>query len=189
MRLQIPTAKELTRILDATAKTGPAGVRDRALLALLAGSGLRISEALALSPRDLDLERAQLDVRNGKGGRHRVAGIRQSMVPLIAIWMEERTALGLTDDQPFFCTVVRGAGRPLTTAYYRALLIRLGKRAGFPGLHPHLLRHLNALECHRQHLPLALISQHLGHASVQTTFLYLGRLGVSEAAEAVAKLR
>lgn len=167
---------------------GPAGVRNRALLALLYRAGLRVSEALALRPKELDLDAGQVHVLRGKGARQRVAAIDAGGAGIVARWMEERRALGLTGRHPVLCTISSGAkltaGRPLSRAYVDAMLKRLARRAGVEKrVHAHGLRHTHAAELEREGKPVRAIQEQLGHTSLATTQTYLDHLSPSERVE------
>ena len=77
-RRTLLTEGEIRQLLKACSRRYPSGIRNRALLALLSGSGLRIGEALALRPTDVHLlteGQAMLVVQRGKGGKTRTAGL------------------------------------------------------------------------------------------------------------------
>ena len=73
--IEVLTPEEVEKLLQAASNRYPAGIRNRALIALMYYSGLRLSEVLALLPRDVDLEGGEINVRRGKGGRQRLAGL------------------------------------------------------------------------------------------------------------------
>jgi predicted ATP-dependent Lon-type protease len=66
--IDILTQDDVRGLMAACSRRSPTGVRNRALIALLYGSGLRIAEALALKPKDLDLQRLAVTVHAGKRG-------------------------------------------------------------------------------------------------------------------------
>ena len=178
------TPAELVRVLEQLSTRSSTGIRNRALLAVLWRGGLRCGEALALLPSDLDLARGVLRVRTSKTA----SGLRQAALDaqacrLLQAWTERRERLGLPGNAPLFCTL---AGRPLYSTYVRALLPRLARAAGLvKRLHPHGLRHAHALELVREGVPLPLIRDQLGHASVATTDAYLRRLDPAERLERI----
>ncbi|MEK6798040.1 MAG: tyrosine-type recombinase/integrase [Planctomycetota bacterium] len=69
----------------------PTGLRNRALIALLYRTGLRINEALSLYPKDLDLEGGSVRVLNGKGGKSRTVGLDPGAAAVIERWLEARS--------------------------------------------------------------------------------------------------
>ena len=96
-KMNLPTElyeqDEVEALIGACSKRAPTGVRNRARVALLFGSGLRISEALALRPHDVDLERGIVHVRHGKGGKSRRSGLFRSAEPHLARWTAAREKL------------------------------------------------------------------------------------------------
>ena len=72
---EILTDVEVRSLMRACGRHAPTGVRNRALIALLYRSGLRINEALNLYPKDLALDVGSVRVLNGKGGRSRTVGL------------------------------------------------------------------------------------------------------------------
>jgi site-specific recombinase XerD len=175
------TDDEFRALLDAIEGDGLLATRNRALLAVMWGSGLRVSEALDLEPRDV-LEHARaLRVRHGKGDKARVAALRPEAGAWLALWLATRAALGLPRGSTVFCTVSTGAartrGHKLDPSYLRALLPQLAKRAGIEKrVHPHGLRHSHATALVRQGARLDAISGQLGHSSAATTDRYLQRM-------------
>ena len=117
-RLPIETLsrEDLGKLLKTCNRRYPSGVRDRALMALLFGSGLRIAEALALRPRDVDLDKCMVRVTKGKGNRSRTCGIEDGMCAVVAEWVRHRSQkLGLNGTKPLFCQISRGkVGEALT---------------------------------------------------------------------------
>jgi site-specific recombinase XerD len=88
--------------------------------------------------------------------------------------MERRAAIGLDGRSPLFCTL---RGQPIKTAYVRALLRRLARKAGIQKrVHAHGLRHAFAFELANEETPLHLIQATLGHKSLQTTQTYVNHL-------------
>lgn len=153
---------------------GPTGIRNRALLAVLYRAALRVSEALALLPKDLDPRRCSVRVLHGKGDKARVVGLDPGAWSILQRWLERRAALGIDATKPVFCTL---AGRPLSTAYVRALMKRLGRKANVAKrCHPHGLRHSCASELRQEGVEIGLISKQLGHSSIATTAKYLDHI-------------
>jgi len=188
------TPDEVRALISAVPGRGPLGARNRALIALLWRSGLRISEALALRPADVDEREGTVRVRNGKGSKDRVAVIDSEALGYVRAWLEVRRANGINGRAPIFCSVadgsngrgVRQPGRPMHSAYVRALLPKVAERAGIEKrVHAHGLRHSHATELVAAGVPLHVIAGQLGHASTATTDAYLAKLMPSERIKAL----
>ena len=177
---------EVERLIQVCSKRAPTGLRNRALVALLYGSGLRISEALALRPHDVDLNRGIVHVRRGKGGKSRRSGIFRFAVPHLARWIARREKLEAGDLAPLFCTL---DGGEIDQSYVRHLLPRLGRKAGLSKrVHAHGFRHSHAAELDRAGVRLKHISEQLGHARPSTTDTYLSRIGSAGLVEAIQEV-
>lgn len=183
-----PTMEEGYRIIetlkgyDRPWKWHRIGLRNAALVATIWRSGLRIHEALLLTPADVDAEHSQVHVIRGKGGKERWSVIDQYGLEQIAIWSRVRDALGFNNTQPLFC-VIEGSskGGLLSQAYVRVKLHEAAKAAGVnKRLVPHQWRHAHALHLHRKHVPLSAIQRQLGHSNASTTSTYLSGMGSEE---------
>jgi site-specific recombinase XerD len=172
---------EIERLLQQCSSRAPTGVRNRALIGLLWRTGLRIGEALALLPKDIDLEAGLLVVQHGKGDVRRVVGIDTGTAALMSRWLDARKKLGLRAATPLFCTLAGGA---VESSYVRHLLPRLAKKAGVEKrVHAHGLRHRHAVDLIQEGAPITTVRDLLGHSSVAVTDRYLTRVGASEAVE------
>ena len=162
---------DVRRLLEAPDEGTPAGLRDRAILELLYGSGLRISELTGMDVDDLDLEEGSLRVL-GKGGKERE-------VPLGSFG---RDAVGayLTRGRPALATAVsRGAlflnarGGRLSRQSCARLLGRYVRLAGIDRrVTLHTLRHSFATHLLEGGADVRVVQELLGHASVATTQIY-----------------
>jgi len=123
-------------------------VRDKAILAVLAETGLRIGELLSLRIRDVErLPDGTFRLRvRGKTGLRTVVAIASA--PLLAGWLEEHP-LATDPDAPLW-TTIRGRPRPLRPKAFREHLRHLAQRAGLEKpVHPHMLRHTRMTELAR----------------------------------------
>jgi site-specific recombinase XerD len=172
-RPEIFTPDEIRRLLNAPSNRAPTGIRNRALLAVLYRAGLRAAEALALETRDLDADRSYVAVRHGKGDLHRKIAMDPGGFALVLRWLETKKRRGVRSPL-VFCTL---QGDPLQPSYVRALLPRLGRKAGIEGrVHAHKLRHTFAAELAAEGTPLHEIQAWLGHANLSTTSIYLAHI-------------
>jgi integrase len=190
---ELLTPDEVRALLAACSASAPTGVRNRALLVVLYRAGLRLDEALALTPVDIDVDVAGGVVRVGQRGvghpretggvppttaagaaKERVVGIDTATLAIVDEWRSVRRSLGLTDDPPLFCTL---SGGPLHPAYVRQLLPRLAEKAGIgKRVHAQGLRHTHAAELAAEGLPAEVIQAQLGHESLASTDRYLRRI-------------
>ena len=86
-------------------------------------------------------------------------------------WIDSRSKLGIDGRRRVFCAL---KGKPLDQAYVRALMPRLGRKAGIEKrVHAHGLRHTHASELRQEGIEVGIISKQLGHASIATTARYL----------------
>jgi len=180
---EVPTEQEIKALINACGK-GPSGIRNRAMLATMWRCGLRVSEALDLYPRDLDLERCELRILHGKGDQARTLGLDPGNLAILMMWSSYRAKLGLDGRQRLFCTL---QGRRMAGSdYVRQLLNRLATKAGIEKrVHPHGLRHAFAREMvKRGHTPQE-IQAMLGHRHLQSTIAYLGRVAPEKVIKAM----
>jgi integrase len=119
---EVLSEPEAIAFIKACSTRAPTGIRNRALIAVAWRSGLRISEALALELRDLDLEAGTLRVRHGKGDKSRTVGVDEQTAALLARWLDRRRRLSPGARAPVFCTLagersVTPASRSPTATY------------------------------------------------------------------------
>jgi site-specific recombinase XerD len=175
------TADEVKRLIDAM-NQGDTGHRNRALVAVLYRSGLRISEALGLRPSDVDPKAGTIRVLRGKGGKARTVGIDDGGLRFVEKWLARRSRRGFKNGR-LFCNL---DGSPMTGQAVREMLGRAARKAGLEKrVHPHGLRHSHAAELMREGTPVSLIQQQLGHANLAVTDRYLRSIAPEEAIAAI----
>ncbi len=180
---EILTPEEVRALVKACSNRAPTGVRNRALLVVLYRAGLRVSEALALAPKDVDRVAGTVTVLKGKGGKRRTVGLDPGAFAVLERWLERRAKLGINGRVPIFCTL---KGERMATAYVRALMPRLGRKAGIEKrVHAHGLRHTHAAELAMEGKPVNLIQAQLGHASLAVTSTYLAHIAPAQLIEAM----
>lgn len=178
---EILTPDEVLAILDECRDT-TTGIRDRALITAMYRSGLRVSEALGLQPKDIDLRVGSVAVLHGKGDRRRTVGIDPGAVPIIERWIDIRQErLAPPRGVPLFCSQ---KCRRMSKSTVREMLVRNAARAGIEKrVHPHGLRHTMAYELLMEGVPIPVIQRQLGHASLQTTDTYLSHIAPKQVLE------
>jgi len=180
---ELLTADEVRALINAASNRAPTGVRNRALIVVMYRGGLRLAEALALRPKDLDVGGGSLAVLHGKGDRHRTVGLDPGGFAIVMRWLDKRRELGISGRSPLFCTL---RGKPLHQSYVRTMLPRLASKAGIEKrCHPHGLRHAHAFELMLEGIPVPLIQRQLGHASLATTDRYLRHIAPLDVVEAM----
>lgn len=183
---EILSASEIAKLLNQCSKRSGSGLRNRALIICLWRGGLRIAEALALTIEDVDLDRATLHVRHGKGNKRRFVAIDPGAVSVLRTYIKARNLFPTVAASPYmFCT---RRGRPLSTGYARNLLKLLSNKAGLEKrIHPHALRHSFAVELLYEGLPLNMIQAQLGHSNLAVTSTYLAHVSSRDLNAAMAR--
>ena len=141
--------------------------RYQAIAMVMYGTGLRITEALALQVSDIDGARGVLHVRHGKGDKAREAKLSQSLYQwLRQYWDRERPPLP-------YLFASRSTGKPPFAATVRSALALAAKKAGIKKrVTPHTLRHSFATHLLEEGTDHRVVSALLGHASLQSTAHY-----------------
>jgi site-specific recombinase XerD len=160
-------AAELDVLLADGPGGDPVGLRDRAVVELLYGSGLRVGELCGLRPADVDLARSQLLVW-GKGAKQRQLPMSQASVEAVRAWVQRGRAAMVDSATPADALFVNRRGHRLTPRDVRRILDR---RAASP-THPHALRHTFATHLLDGGADLRAVQELLGHEDLATTQLY-----------------
>ena len=144
---------------------------------------MRISEALALYPKDLDAQASTIRVLHGKGDHDRVVGLDTGAWAVVQLWLDRRAAAGINGRAPVFCTL---KGRPMKSAYVRTLLPRLARKAGVDKrCHAPRPTAQLAYELRPKGTPIHVIQAQLGHSSVATTDRYIKHLNPAAVVKAM----
>jgi integrase/recombinase XerD len=165
------SASEAERLVEAAPGVTPRAMRDRALVELLYGAGLRVSEALGLERASVDLDERLVRVV-GKGGKERIVPLGRPAAEAIRRYLAlGRPHLERRHRPDLFLNARGGA---LTRAGAFLILRRLAERAGLDPqrVHPHLLRHSFATHLLEGGADLRSVQELLGHADLGTTELY-----------------
>jgi len=162
---------EAERLIEAATGTSPRALRDRALVELLYGAGLRVSEAVGLDRSAVDLEH-RLVRCVGKGSKERVVPMgREAAEALRRYLAHGRPHLDRRHRPELYLNAKGGA---LTRAGVFLILRRLAGKAGLEPerIHPHLLRHSFATHLLEGGADLRSVQEMLGHADLATTERY-----------------
>ena len=162
---------EAERLVEAASGTTPRDLRDRALVELLYGAGLRVSEAVGLERGGVDLDE-RLVRSIGKGGKERIVPLGREAADSLRRYLSRGRPFLDRRHRPELFLNAQGGG--LTRAGAFLILRRLADKAGLePGrVHPHLLRHSFATHLLEGGADLRSVQEMLGHADLATTELY-----------------
>jgi integrase/recombinase XerC len=169
--LSVDAAKE---VVETPESSKAVGKRDRAILELLYGSGLRVSELAGLSMADVDLDSASARVR-GKGNKERIVPLGGKCVDAIRSYLTERWSLAHPKNKSLDARAlfVSTRGARIGVRAVQELVHKYGALgAGRADLHPHALRHTCATHLLDGGADLRAIQELLGHASLSTTQRY-----------------
>ncbi len=179
-RLPNPLPVDDCAVLIESPDSDPRGVRsdrgrlrDRALVELLYGAGLRVGETSALDVRDVDLHRGEVRVM-GKGGKERVVPLPAAARESLGEYLDSRRAPGILAEPLFPSLRPRGGrARRLGPRDIRRILKARARRVGIADrVHPHRLRHSYATHLLDMGADLREIQELLGNASLSTTEKY-----------------
>ena len=160
-RREYLTEDEVERIVKQAASE-----RDRLMILMAYRHGLRVSELISMTWRQLDLDAGRLEVRRAKGGedgQHPISG------------REIRGLRKLRRQQPIgarYVFVTDRTGAPMTRNGFYKLLEKAAAAAGLDDVHPHLLRHGCGFKLVNNGMDTLALAAYLGHANVQNTKRY-----------------
>lgn len=167
------TAEETQALLDTPDPSGWKGVRDRAMLHLCYGGGLRVSELIGLRLDDLKFQPQPSVLVHGKGRRERCLPLWKTTTAALQAWLAVRGTVSVPE------LFVSARGEALTRSGFEYILRKHVRTAGHhcPSLatkrvHPHVLRHTCALTVLQATKDLRKVALWLGHAHTQTTEMY-----------------
>lgn len=169
----IPTVlsvEEVTRIIESVTPEGEKGRRDRAILEILYGCGLRVSEAAGLRISGIWFNEGFVSIV-GKGDKQRLVPLGETAADAIKAYLEERPAPA---DRAFSDILfLNHSGRPLSRVSIFNLVKRQAMAAGVDKeISPHTFRHCFATHLIENGADLRLVQEMLGHASILTTEIY-----------------
>lgn len=164
------TVAEAEALLQAPDEKKPQGVRDRAVLEVLYGSGLRVSELAALRLAEMNLDEGFLVCR-GKGGKERIVPLGRSAGRAVRRYLAE--ARPLFDRGGREELILTRRGRPFTRQGIWKLLRQHAAAAGLSDrISPHVLRHSFATHLLERGADLRSVQLMLGHSQITTTQIY-----------------
>ena len=167
---EILTATEQEALLAQPNPRYPTGQRNRVMLKLMLDTGLRLSEAINLRWKDLDLNSGKVMVRQGKGAKDRTLWTGEANLVDLINWRERQTEKVGQSTEHVFTTL---EGGPLDARYIQRMVKRYAVKAGIEkNISPHTLRHSFATDLYRETTNIRLTQKALGHANLATTQRY-----------------
>jgi site-specific recombinase XerD len=159
--------QELARLLASPDVKSPMGLRDRAILTLLANTGARLSEVVGLNLRDLDLSNRAVRVF-GKGRKERIIPLNAMAMQALNDYLNARL---LSDSSALF---LNKRGGRLTGRSVENIVRKYALKSGIfkSGMSPHKLRHTFATLLHAHEVDLIEIKALMGHANIASTQIY-----------------
>ena len=179
------TVEEINRMMAAIDLSSNEGHRNRAMMEMLYGSGLRVSELVGLQLSHIYLDEHYMLIQ-GKGSKQRLVPISPVAEEWFGYWIQERSAWSLKPESKDIAFVNR-YGRPMTRAMVFTIVRQLCANAGITKtVSPHTLRHSFATHLLQNGADLRVIQQLLGHEDLATTEIYT-HLEVTDLRKAILK--
>ena len=152
--------------------SGPLALRNQAILEVLYGCGLRVSECTGLDLGDAILEEGYLHIL-GKGNKERIAPISGAALRALRDYLERgRPELVRSYAKSTSAVFLNARGGRLTRQSVHSLVAEAGRFIGVANLHPHTLRHSFATHMLAGGADLRVIQEILGHSDISTTQIY-----------------
>lgn len=167
---KVLTVAEVEALLGAADEKTPQGVRDRAMLEVLYGSGLRVSELVALKPADVNLDDGFIICR-GKGGKERIVPLGGAACGAVRKYLAEVRPRFEAGPSPFLFLTRRGRGFT-RQGFWKQLRQYAGKARLAAKISPHVLRHSFATHLLERGADLRSVQLMLGHSQITTTQIY-----------------
>ncbi len=168
---KIPKSLPKTISVEDTLKllNTPDSVRDRTILFVLYGTGMRVSELSNLDLDCIDLDSRMIRIIGGKGNKDRLIPLPNVLIPIIEEYLEKRRM-----DSSSSALILNRSGQRLTSRSIQRLVKKYREQANFQDkkLTPHTLRHAFATHLLANSVDIRVIQELLGHASLSTTQLY-----------------
>ena len=167
----VVTVEEIDAMIAQIDMSKPEGTRNRAIIEMLYGSGLRVSELVGLTLSHIYREEGYMLIE-GKGSKQRLVPISPVADQWFAMWLEDRARLDVKPESVDVAFLNR-YGRQLTRAMIFTIIKQLTAMAGIrKTVSPHTLRHSFATHMLQNGADLRIIQQLLGHEDITTTEIY-----------------
>ena len=166
------SVEEVTKILELPVGHSPQGLRNRAMLELAYGSGLRVSELCTLDIQSVNFEEGLVRVR-GKGSKERIVPVGDEAIHALKNYLSEAGRPLLAKPKTGSALFISQWGKAISRKMLWVILQKEVQRAGIRRkIHPHQLRHAFATHLLANGADLRSIQEMLGHADISTTQIY-----------------
>jgi len=168
---QVLSIEEVDRLMEEPNVMLPLGLRDRAMLELMYGTGIRVSELLALQLEDINTMAGFLRCL-GKGRKERIVPVNQTAIKWVERYVARarQTLLKRNQERTLF---LNAHGRSLSRQGFFKILVHYGEKSGIKKeITPHTLRHSFATHLLENGADLRAVQEMLGHADISTTQIY-----------------
>ena len=166
------SVEEVVKILEISDVDSPLGYRNKALLELIYGSGLRVSELLDIRMRDVHLDESYVLVQ-GKGGKERIVPISDIAIIALRKYMTDPNGRQKLMKKPLPYLFINNEGGKLSRQGFFKVLQGLANDAGIEvNVSPHTLRHSFATHLLENGIDLRSLQTLLGHEDISTTQIY-----------------
>lgn len=179
---RVLTVRQAARLMTAPSPWTHLGQRERAILEVLYGSGIRRGECMRLDVSDVDLVQGTLLVKDSKGKRDRLVPLPGRAAAAIDVYLRESRPEILKDpsEKALFLSYTTGSrGKRLSAGALSRIVAKHAKAATLPHVHPHALRHTCATHVLQGGADLKHVQELLGHRSICSTVTYT-RVGVRD---------
>jgi len=168
---KIISVRDVEALIQAGDPQAPKGLRNIAMLEVMYGAGLRVSELIGLKHQDLNLDTGLVRVM-GKGSKERIVPIGTPARNAVRAWMETgRPGILKQLTSPYL--FVARAGKPMTRQGFWKIVKKYALAAGLSqGITPHTLRHSFATHLLEGGADLRFVQTMLGHSDISTTQIY-----------------
>ncbi len=181
------TQDEARCLLESTPVVKPRDIRDRAILEVLYGTGIRRAELLSLTIYDADLQAATLRIEHGKGGRSRLLPLTAGACAALKLYLTESRSCYASMMSRAALFLSSKSGQPLSDNDIVRIVRKAAKRADIiKRTTPHTLRHSFATHLLQEHADIRQIQKLLGHKKLSTTEIYT-HVEISDLQEVIAR--
>jgi integrase/recombinase XerD len=166
------SVSQAARLMEAPRADTKAGRRDRAILELIYGTGIRRGECMRLDVADLDLQERTLLVRDGKGHKDRMVPLPGRAAEALCAYLQDARPHLVRDPGERALFLTAWCGHRLTDVSVGFLVQQHARAAGLGSLHPHTLRHTCATHLLGGGADVRQVQALLGQKRLKTTSLY-----------------